>query len=271
MSRNAEKKPESEEPRQVAVAVEEGSSHLKAAARRTYMDQKQLPIDDSRIVQLLPMVHKIAQKVITYLRPPLALDDLISAGMVGLVKAARDYDPSFQAEFKTYAYTRIKGAILDELRNSYPLPADLHQQLRQAMNISQQIYAQSGNLPTDEELADRLGVPIEKLYDAFQAARTQHFLSIDGFEESDPLLGEILASVGTLRPDEQLERAELIEKLSDAITSLAEKQRQVVILYYQQQLTMKQIADVLEISEPRVSQIHSAALFNLAVKLETNK
>jgi len=270
MSRNTEKKSESEEPLQVGV-VEDDSSHLKAAARRTYMDQKQPPINDNQIVQLLPMVHKIAQKVTSYLRPTLSIDDLISAGMVGLVKAARDYDPSFQAEFKTYAYTRIKGAILDELRNSYQLPADLHQQVRQATNISQQIYARSGSLPTDEELAERLGVPIEKLYDAFQAARTQHFLSIDGFEESAPLLGEILASAGTLKPDEQLERAELIEKLAGAVASLERKQRQVIILYYQQQLTMKQIAEALDISEPRVSQIHSAALFNLAVKLETGK
>lgn len=268
MSRNTEKKSEAEEQ---AVAVEDGSSHLKAAARRTYLDQKQRPIDDSRIVELLPMVRKIAQKVLTYLRPTLSIDDLISAGTVGLVKAARDYDPSFQAEFKTYAYTRIKGAILDELRNSYSLPVDLHQQVRQAMNVSQQIYSQTGNAPTDEELAEKLGLPIEKLYDSFQAARAQHFLSIDGFEESDPVLGAILASAGTMRPDERMERSDLIERLSAAITQLPQKQQQVILLYYQQQLTMKQIAEALEISEPRVSQIHSSALFNLAVKLETNK
>jgi RNA polymerase sigma factor for flagellar operon FliA len=271
MSRNTEKKSESDEQQPAGVAVEDDSSHLKAAARRTYMDQKQPPIDDGRIVQLLPMVHKIAQKVITYLKPPLTMDDLVSAGMVGLVKAARDYDPSFQAEFKTYAYTRIKGAILDELRNSSPLPADTHQQLRRAMNASQQHFAESGNLPSDEELAEKLGVPIEKLYETFQAARAKHFLSIDGFEESDPVLGEMLASAGMLKPDEQMERAELVGELSGAIASLAEKQRQVIILYYQQQLTMKQIAETLEISEPRISQIHSAALFNLAVKLETTK
>jgi RNA polymerase sigma factor FliA len=267
MSRNTKKKFESDEQ---AVAVEEGSSSLKAAARRKYLDQTQKPADDSRIVELLPMVNKIAHKVAGFLKTSLSIDDLVSAGVVGLVKAARDYDPSFQAEFKTYAYTRIKGAILDEIRNSYALPAELHQQIRQAMNESRQIYSRTGSAPTDEELAEKLGLPIEKLYNFLQAARAQHFLSIDGFEESDPVLGEILASAGTLQPDEQIERTELIEKLSSAITSLAEKQRQVIILYYQQQLTMKEIADVLEISEPRVSQIHSSALFNLAVKLEKN-
>ena len=189
--------------------------------------------------------------------------------MVGLVKAARDYRPVVSAEFKTYAYTRIKGAILDELRNSDSLPADLHQQIT-AGNESKpaDFLPRPEGQPSDEELAGRLGIADRETLRSFQAARTQHFLSIDGFEESDPVLGEILASSGATEPGEQMERSELVDKLSQAIGSLAEKQRKVIILYYQQELTMKQIAEVLGISEPRVSQIHSDAIFNLAVKLE---
>jgi RNA polymerase sigma factor (sigma-70 family) len=90
--------------------------HLKATALRAYSDQKKKLIEDDRIIELLPMVPKIAKKVISYLKPPLTFEDIIAAGTVGLVKAAKDYDPSHQAEFKTYAYIRIKGSILDELK-----------------------------------------------------------------------------------------------------------------------------------------------------------
>lgn len=253
-----------------APQPDENPQYLKSAAKRAYLDQKKVHIDDSEIVELLPLVHSIAHKIVTFIKPPIPYEDLVSAGTVGLVKAARDYDPSFQAEFKTYAYMRIKGAILDSLRSSSSLPSALHQQVRQTMSTSQSLYCQTGSLPTDEELASKLGISIDKLYETFENARAQHFLSIDGFAEGNPILGEVLAATGSGRPDEQLEKAELIEKLSAAIQVLPEKQKQVILLYYNQQLTMKQIADLLEITEPRVSQIHAAALFSLSVKLENS-
>jgi RNA polymerase sigma factor for flagellar operon FliA len=92
--------------------VKDSQKHLKTVAMRTYSDQKRQTVEDEQIAQLLPMVQKIVQRVVTYLKPPLSFEDLVSAGTVGLVKAARDYDPSHQAEFKTYAYIRIRGAIL---------------------------------------------------------------------------------------------------------------------------------------------------------------
>jgi len=263
MSSRAEK----DEKKGRVAAVAERGSHLKAAARRTYLDGRKNVIEEGRIVELLPMVRKIAMKVVTYLKPPLTIDDLVSAGTIGLVKAARDYDASFSAEFKTYAYTRIKGAILDELRNSSELPAEVQQQIRNARKASWEIFTQTGRTAGDSELAARLEMSIDQLYNMFEAARAEKFLSIDGFQEDDPVLGEILSS-STDRPGEQMERTELVGKLSQAIAELPEKQRQVIVLYYQQELTMKQIAEVLNVSEPRVSQIHSEAIFNLMVKLE---
>ena len=250
------------------VAEKDNHRHLKKAAKQAYLDQKKSSVSDEQIVELLPLVNKIAQRIHSYIKPPLSFEDLVSAGTVGLVKAAADYDPSYQAEFKTYAFTRIKGAILDELRNLSLLPSNVNAQVKKMISLGRQIYAATGQQPDDNELAEKLGVNIDKYYEILENARAQHFLSIEGFVESSPALGEAFCPAESVPPDKVIEREELINHLTEAIKQLPEKQKQVVILYYHQDLTMKEIAEVLEISEPRISQIHASALFNLSLKLE---
>ncbi|MBN1505457.1 MAG: FliA/WhiG family RNA polymerase sigma factor [Sedimentisphaerales bacterium] len=243
------------------------SGHLKAVAARTYQGHKNRRIGDEEILSLLPMVRRIARRAVSYIRPPLSMDDLVSAGTIGLLKAARDFDASRQAEFKTYAYIRIKGAVLDELRRASLLPSGVSKQVHQALELSRKIAEETGSLPTDEELARRLNIPVEDVYELFENARAQHFVSIDGFAGEQPALGELLA-VDAATPDGRLERTELIERLTKAMQELDKRRLQVIVLYYHQQLTMKQIANVLDITESRVSQLHASALFSLSVKLE---
>ena len=248
----------------------EHSTHLSSAAMRAYTGQKtsaQSDLKDELITELLPMVHRMAGQVVTYLRPPLSFEDMVSAGTVGLVRAARDYDPSHRAEFRTYAYIRIKGAILDELRDWSFIPANVNRRIRDAQQLSQKITKETGAAPSDIELAKKLGVTIDELSETFENARAQHFISLDGFGDDEPALGNLLRADRTSTPHEKIERVELIEKLSEAIQHLNDRQRQVILLYYQQQLTMKQIADILQITESRVSQLHASALFNLSVQL----
>jgi RNA polymerase sigma factor for flagellar operon FliA len=255
---------------ELSHASRQGQKHLNNVALRAYTAQQkavQVHIDDEQIAELLPMVHKIARQVVTYLKPPLSFEDMVSAGAVGLVRAARDFDPSHQAEFKTYAYIRIKGAILDELRGWSFMPENLRKRISMAHQLSQKISEQRGTAPTDTELAEKLGISLDELYETFENARAQHFISLDGFGEDEPVLSNLLTAKHPTAPEEKIEREELIDKLAEAIEQLSEKQQQVVVLYYQHQLTMKQIADVLEITESRVSQLHASALFNLSVKL----
>jgi RNA polymerase sigma factor for flagellar operon FliA len=247
-----------------------GKKHLNNVALRAYSVGKKSvrgQIDDEQIAELLPMVHKIARRVVIYLKPPLSFEDMISAGTVGLVRAARDFDPAHQAEFKTYAYIRIKGAILDELRGWSFVPENLRKRISAAQQLSRKITEQTGTAPTDAELAEKLGITVQELYETFENARAQHFISLDGFGEDAPVLSDILISSHTVAPEEKIERQELIEKLTEAVRQLPERHRQVILLYYHQQLTMKQIAEILEITESRVSQLHASALFNLSVKL----
>ena len=266
MTVKAKNIPGTHEPR--AAEEQAGNSdHLKAVALRTYNGHKHRQISDEDILHLLPMVRKIARRAVSYLKPPLSFEDLVSAGTVGLLKAARDYDASHQAEFTTYAYIRVKGAVLDELRRASLLPAGVNRQIRAAQELSHRITQQTGSPPTDEELAEGLGVPTEEIYGLFESARAQHFVSIDALSEQQPALGDLLA-VDHDTPDTHLEKAELLETLTEAIRELDERRIQIIVQYYHQHLTMKQIADVLEITESRVSQLHASALFSLSVKLE---
>ncbi|MBN2511359.1 MAG: FliA/WhiG family RNA polymerase sigma factor [Sedimentisphaerales bacterium] len=236
-------------------------------AARMYTSHNRKQREDELIVKYLPLVHKIVNKIVTYLQPPLSKDDLVSAGTVGLVKAARDFDPSKDAEFKTYAYIRIRGAVIDELRNWSFAPANIKKQFDQAQEISSQMLEEQGTVPDDSDLAGRLGMTTEKMYRMFETARARHFLSIHGADEESPMLGNLLTCGGAGVSD-AIEMEELIEKMTRAIGELPEKQRRIVVMYYQKELTMKQIAEVLEITESRVSQLHAAALFKLSVQLK---
>lgn len=246
---------------------DDGQKHLRTAAKRAYAGQKKQLVDNEQIAQLLPLVHKVVQRAVTYLKPPLSYEDLVSAGTVGLVKAARDYDPSHQAGFKTYAYIRIRGAILDELRSWSLVPANVDKKIRQTLQASLEITEQTGLTPTDHQLAEKLDIPIDELYEILECVRAKHFLSIDDSPEDSPPLVELLPAANTATPHEHVEKRELINELAEAITQLNQRQRQIILLYYQQQLTMKQIAKVFNITEPRVSQLHASALLSLALKL----
>jgi RNA polymerase sigma factor FliA len=243
------------------------SPHVKAVALRTYKKQTPAKLTDEEITQYLPMVNSIAHKVTSYLRPPLSFEDLVSAGTIGLVKAARDYDTSHGAQFKTYAYIRIKGAIIDELRNASMLPSNLNRQVKDVMELSHRITLERGSPATDEELAHGLGITREELSNLQDTARAQHFVSLDTVEPDGASLLGMLAAPQSAGPQVKMEQSELIDELTRAIGELDPKRRRIVVLYYQQHLTMKQIADVLSITESRVSQLHASALFNLSAKL----
>ena len=244
---------------------------LKTTALRAYSDQKQKSTLDKRIIELMPMVPRIANRVISYLKPPLAFEDLIAAGTVGLVKAARDYDASHQAEFKTYAYIRIKGAILDELKKWSFLSPEMARKVSDLNRVAVSFRQRTGSEPSDEQLAAELNVTPEKLAQIFEHNRARMFASLDtSNEQSSCLLHNMLYDNSSI-PDENIAQGELIEKLTRAIEQLPKKKRQTIILYYHQNLTMKQIAEVLNVTESRVSQLHASALFNLSLKLKEFK
>lgn len=241
---------------------------MAGQALRAYDAQTRRRREDDLIVQYLPMVHRIVHQVAAYLQPPLSHDDLVSAGAIGLVKAARDFDPTRDAEFKTYAYIRIRGAVIDELRGWSFAPPTVKKMFDNAQAVTERILQERGTAPSDEEVAKALDLPLEKLYQVYETARARHFLSISGADDEAPALGDFLAAPDNVTPGSRMERQEIRKALAEAIKDLPEKQRQIILLYYHRELTMKQVSEAMELTESRISQLHAAALFKLSVQMK---
>ena len=240
---------------------------LKAQVSEAYARQSREASEEQWILEHLPMVTRMARKIASYLTKEADMEDLISAGTLGLVRAARAFDPGKDAEFRTYAYIRIRGAIIDELRAKSFVPATVHNQLRQVQNVYERLTSQLGVAPSDERLAREVGMSTEQLYRLFQKARKQQFLSIHGLSDDSPAMDSLTPIDQAPSPDEQLERKELVTRMSSAIAGLPKRDRILLLLYYERELSMKEIAQVLEITESRVSQLHAGLLFKLSVKL----
>ena len=248
----------------------DGAKVLQARAAQAYATQSRESLEEQWILDHLPMVRHIVQKVAAQLSQKMDLEDLISAGTLGLVKAARAFDPSRDAEFKTYAFIRIRGAVIDELRGRSFVPSAVHHQVRKVQQAYRELTASAGGKPPDdEELARALNMPLEQLYRILAEARTQHFLSIHGLKGDHPATDALAPLDGAPAPSDQAERKELLERLAAAIRELPQRDRLVLLLYYERDLTMKEIAGVLKITESRVSQLHASAVFKLSMKLRT--
>lgn len=240
---------------------------LKGLAAKAYASGQKKHDPDKLVMDFLPMVGRIVDQVTTYIKPPLTKEDLVSAGSIGLVKAARNFDPTKNAEFKTYAYIRVKGAVIDELRSWSFAPANLSKQIRQAEEISRKNIETTGFVIDDQKLADKMDISVDKLYKIYENARSRHFMTIHGLDDGEPALSDVLIAHKTDSPQASIEKRELASRLAECITNLPENQRQVVILYYQQELTMKETSLVLKVTESRVSQLHASAIFSLSSQL----
>jgi len=212
-------------------------------------------------------VRHIARKIASKLSGNIDIEDLISAGTVGLVRAARGYDPDKNAEFRTYAYIHIRGAIIDDLRSRSFVPPTAHKQIRLVREAYERLTMRDGRPPDDVELADEAGVSLDQLYQTLQDARKQQFLSIHGLDDDRPVLSSLMPVDKSRSPDAQAEHKEQLARMAKAIAELPEKDRTVLLLYYERDLTMKEIAEVLNLTESRISQLHASALFKLAMKL----
>jgi len=241
---------------------------LKARASCAYAQQGREAAEENWIVENLEMVSRMARKIASYVTNNADMEDLISAGTLGLVRAAKAYDPGKDTEFTTYAYIRVRGAIIDELRSKTFVPTTVHRRIRDVQELYEKLTAQLGDTPSDERLAREAGISLEQLYKLFQQGRTQQFLSIHGLSDEAPAMASLMPVDHNPSPSDQLEKKELAERMATAIAELPKRDRILLLLYYERELSMKEIAQVLEITESRVSQLHAGLLFKLSVKLK---
>ncbi|MBT5985438.1 MAG: FliA/WhiG family RNA polymerase sigma factor [Nitrospina sp.] len=225
------------------------------------------------IIRYSPMIKYVANRIAMRLPPHIEVDDLISVGVLGLMDAISKYDSSRGAKFKTYAEFRVRGAILDELRAMDWVPRSIRQKASSVDKVVQSLQVKLSRSPEDEEVAKEMGISLEQFHTTLNETKSIPVFSLDDLGiakdsgEQQSLL-DCLAGKADADPQTQIRLIELKEIIAKAIDTLPEKERLMVSLYYYEELTMKEIGAVLEITESRVSQIHSKAVYRLRTKLK---
>ena len=225
------------------------------------------------IIKYSPMIKYVANRIAMRLPPHIEVDDLISVGVLGLMDAITKYDSSRGAKFKTYAEFRVRGAILDELRSMDWVPRSIRQKASKVDKVVQGLQAKLRRTPEDEEVAKEMGLSLDQFHETLNETKSIPIFSLEDLgiakESGDQQsLLDCLAGKADADPQTQIRLVELKEIIAKAIDALPEKERLMVSLYYYEELTMKEIGAVLDITESRVSQIHSKAVYRLRTKLK---
>ncbi len=200
------------------------------------------------------------------------LDDLLGLGVFGLIDAIDKFDPAKNVKFKTYAVTRIRGAIFDELRAIDWVPRSVRQKTREIEETIGSLEAQLGRTVTDQELAHAMGMSEDEFLKTMLKISGTSVLSLNDVwysgDESDRVsIGESIEAPTSMNPDVVVEKDEIRRVIIEAINDLPEKEKKVLVLYYYEDLTLKEIGQVLEVTESRVSQLHTKAILRLRAKL----
>ncbi|MCX7724510.1 MAG: FliA/WhiG family RNA polymerase sigma factor [Thermodesulfovibrio sp.] len=221
--------------------------------------------DKEKIIkQFLPKIKHYALRYHNSVESILELDDLISAGIKGLLEALNKYNPSLNVPLVSFIEYRIRGAILDEIRSVDVFSKEFRKKIEDVKKTYKKLK-QSGKDPTDEELASSLNITLEELQQVYQSIKASDVISLDSFvtgKDGDQMnLMEVISDEKNIFDDIRLK--EIKEKLSSAIEKLSEIEKLIISLYYYEELNMKEIAQVLGISLSRASQIHGKALLKL--------
>ena len=250
------------------MAVESDIQRLWLDYRRT----NDKALRERLIVAYAPLVKYVAGRLGSGLPAHVDEGDLVSYGLLGLIGAIERYDPERDIKFETYAIARIKGAIIDELRALDWVPRSVRSRAREIERAIAELEARLGHAPTDEEIAGKIGISVEELEESLtdisrsSIAALDELWSVSGEGDQISLLDTIEDPSGA-RPADALDETELKEIVADAISRLPEREKLVITLYYYEELTLREIGEVLGVTESRVSQLHTKAILRLKSRL----
>ena len=235
---------------------------------KEYMSTKNSEIRDKIILEYAPLVKIVAGRLSIYLGYNVEYDDLVGYGIFGLIDAIDKFDYDKGVKFETYASLRIRGAILDQIRKMDWIPRSLRQKQKKMEAAISKIETQYGRPAKDEEIASELGIETEELISWQGQAKITNIISLEEFVEA---AGEkevnAIKSNSYEQPESIALKNEIKQQLMDSLETLTDKERKVILLYYYEELTLKEISRILEVSESRVSQLHTKALQKMKVKL----
>ncbi len=221
---------------------------------------------EQRVAEHIELVHRIAHHLMARLPSSVQVDDLIQAGMIGLLEAARQFEGGQGATFATYAGIRIRGAMIDELRRSDWTPRSVHRNSRKIAEAIQTVEAREGRAARGVEVAEELEVPIDEYYSMLQDHAGAHLFALDDLGGTDGDADRVIEGQEA-SPSRTIEAGEFREELAAALGDLPERERLVLSLYYIEELNLREIGAVLGVTESRVSQIRSQAVIRLRARL----
>lgn len=236
-----------------------------------YVKTRNPEVREKLIIGYAGLVKIIAGRMSMYLGYNVEYDDLVGYGVFGLIDAIDKFDYQKGVKFETYASLRIKGAILDQIRKMDWIPRTLRQRQKKIENALKEIEDRMGRVATDEELALELGISQDELDNWKNQSKVSGIISLDDYlDQGSEIKADSTGEIGISSfdsPEHYAEKEELKKSLADAISSLTEKEQKVISLYYYEELTLKEISNVLSVSESRISQLHTKALGKLKEKL----
>ena len=235
-----------------------------------YAAKKTPELREQLIIEYAPLVKLVAGKLSMYLGYNVEFDDLVGYGVFGLIDAIDKFDYGKGVKFETYASLRIRGAILDQIRKMDWIPRTVRQKQKELDGAYRRIEERTGKPATDEQVAEELGISVDELDDLQNETKVTNIISLDEYMEQGDNRVEPKADKDYMQPEKVVEKSELKRLLLEVLQTLTDKEKKVITLYYYEELTLKEISRVLEVSESRVSQLHSKALIKMKQRLGGN-
>ena len=241
---------------------------------RKYKETGDQRAREQLVLAFSPLVKYVAGRMSTGLPAHVEESDLISYGLLGLISAIERFDPSREIKFETFAMTRIKGSIIDELRSLDWVPRSVRTKAREIERANSKLEHQLHRAPTDQEVADELGMSMEEFQDALTRISNSSVIALDELWTLSDASGDQVSLLDTIQdpqaldPAMEMDTTEMKDRLADAIARLPEREKLVVALYYYENLTLREIGEVLGVTESRVSQLHTKAVLRLKSRLQ---
>ncbi len=237
----------------------------------TEYDKSRTPeLREKIILEYAPLVKLVAGRLSMYLGYNVEYDDLVSYGIFGLIDAIDKYDYAKEVKFETYASLRIRGAILDQIRKMDWIPRTIRQKQKRIDAVCKDIETRLGRSAMDEEIASALGISDDEYLEWQSQMKITNVVSLNEYMEQGaevPAEGNQFTTARFDSPEENIEKEELKKVLEESLEQLTEKEKKVILLYYYEDLTLKEISNVLEVSESRISQLHTRALQKMKTKM----
>lgn len=226
-----------------------------------YADNKSSEIREKLIIEYAGLVKIVAGRLSMYLGYNVEYDDLVGYGTFGLIDAIDKFNLCRGVKFETYASLRIRGAILDQIRKMDWIPRTLRQKQKKLDNALKKIEAEKGRTATDEEVAQELNITLEELDNLYGQTKITNLVSLDEYlEQGSEVKLDVAKQSNYGHPERSIMKNEAKELLIKSLAVLTEKEKKVIVFYYYEELTLKEISNILEVSESRISQLHTRAL-----------